>query len=387
MKRGVVPLALLAAALAAPALPALAQDLSARRGFSVEITAPENQDIVSGETTIEVDVEAREPGDVEKVEFFIDDELRFTDAERPYKMVHDFGSLPGVHVVRVVAHHRTGATVSDFIVTRSLDVRYFVDVRRVILDVSVRDEEGRLVTGLPESAFSVTEDGQPQRIIEVSPEERPILAGILIDSSGSMRDRMEIAQEAACQFIKTLRDEDRGFAVDFDEAVYLIETITPDRDALCRSVKTTKAIGGTALYDAIHAAYRVSHREEAERRALIILSDGDDTASQLELEALREEALASEVTIYAIGLDVGALTEARLALRRLTEDTGGRAFFVKKPKELAAAYQQISDELRSLYQVTYASGNEERDGRFIELEVDVAGDYDVRHRRGYYAVP
>lgn len=369
----------------------LAQDVSERRGFRIAITAPESDDILFGRTEIAVDVEARDPKNIVKVEFFVDDELLFTDAEPPYRMLHDFGTKSAVHVIRAVAHHEAGVTVSDFVVTRSLDVRYFVNVQRVVMDVSVRDENKRFVTGLPPEAFSVAENGVEQKVLEVSPEERPITVGILIDSSGSMHERMKEAQAAACEFVKRLKEGDRGFVIDFDEAVYLIQETTDEFERLCSSIRTTRAIGGTALYDAVHAAYRVIHKEPAERRALVILSDGDDTESRIDLERIREESLAAEVTIYAIGLDVGMLSEARKALGTLTEETGGRAYFVNKAEELAETYDLIAKELRSLYQVVWASSNEELDGRFIEVEMSVESDelgrLEPRHRKGYFANP
>ncbi|RMF76870.1 MAG: VWA domain-containing protein [Acidobacteria bacterium] len=369
--------------------PAAGQDLDVRRGFAVRIVEPPNEDIVSGPTKIVAEVEARDPANVVKLEFFIDDELVFTDAEPPYQLVHDFGVKAGVHVIRVVAHHRSGVTVSDFVVTRALDINYVVNVQRVVLDVAVRDRDRRLVPGLPPDAFRVFEDGREQRIIEVSPEERPILVGLLLDSSGSMRERIEDAQTAGCRFVEQLRDDDRAFVIDFDEAVYLLEETTSDRERLCASIRSTEAIGGTALYDAIHAAFRVINRIPAERKAFVILSDGEDTSSSIKFEKLREEALASEVTIYAIGLDVGA-GEARSVLRRLSDDTGGRAWFVKRSEDLEETYAKIAEELRSLYQVVYASDHD-LDGSFVRVQVQVVDaegrKLDVRHRRGYYAMP
>jgi Ca-activated chloride channel family protein len=149
-------------------------------------------------------------------------------------------------------------------------------------------------------------------------------------------------------------------------------------------------VGGTAFYDAIHAAFRVVEDSEKERRAFVLLTDGEDTESAIDLDAIKEEARASEVTIYGIGLDVG-IGEGRTALRRLARDTGGRAFFVDDAEELGGTYDEIAEELRSLYQVVYASDNETFDGRFVEVDIDVRSDehegLEARHRRGYYALP
>ncbi len=368
---------------------AAGQDLSQRRGFSVKLVEPESGGIVAGRTRIRAEVTSRREDDVVKVEFFVDDELAFVDAEPPWQVVHDFGTKPGVHVIRVVAHHRDGPTVSDFVITKSLKPQFVVNVQRVVLDVSVRDGKNRLVTGLGGNDFTVLEDGRPQKLLSVGLEERPLLVGILLDSSGSMRgERIEQAQEAACSFVKTLREEDRAFVIDFDEQVFLIQKTTHDQEELCRATRSTKAIGGTSIFDALHAAYRVIHQSPAERRALVVLTDGDDSSSSLEFEDLLLEARLADVTVYVIGLEVGAISSGRRTMSRLAETTGGRAFFVSKARDLAGTYDSIAEELRSLYQLVYASENEEMDGRFIEIEVELTtgGRLDVRHRSGYFAV-
>lgn len=374
--------------LAAACGPAFAQDLQQRRGFSVEIVSPQPREIVQGMETIRAEVEEPREGDVVEVRFEVDDEVVFVDTDPPWQVEYDFGTTQDQHVVRVVAQHRDGPTVSDFVITRTLDLKYVVNVNRVILSVSVRDDDKRPVLGLTQDDFLVEEDGEPQRLIDVEREERPLLIGVLVDSSGSMRERIEQAQEAACGFLETLREEDRVFVVDFDELVFLIEEPTNDFDSACSSIKTTEAVGGTAMFDALNAAYRVIHEPKAERRAMIVLSDGEDTESRLTFNEIEEEALLSDVTIYTIGLDVPFVSRARSELRKLAEITGGRSYFVEKARELAGTYERIAEELRTQYQITYASENETFDGRFIEIDVEVTtdDDYDVRHRKGYFAV-
>ncbi|MDH3284548.1 MAG: VWA domain-containing protein, partial [Acidobacteriota bacterium] len=324
-----------------------------------------------------------------KVEFFVDDEIVFADGEPPWQVVYDFGTKPGVHVVRVVAHHRDGPTVSDFVITKSLKPQYVINVQRVVLDVSVRDGKNRLVTGLQAEDFSVFEDDRPQELLAVGLDERPLLVGILLDSSGSMRgERIEQAQEAACEFVETLRPEDRAFVIDFDEQVFLIQQTTHDHEDLCLSTRSTQAIGGTSIYDALHAAYRVIHQADAERRALVVLTDGDDSSSTLKFDDLLLEAKLADVTVYVIGLDVGAISDGRRTMTRLSDTTGGRSFFVKRARDLVGTYEAIAEELRSLYQLVYSSDNDTMDGRFIEIDVKLTGGerHDVRHRSGYFAV-
>lgn len=344
---------------------------------------------MTGSTKIVADVTAPREQEIARVEFFIDDELIFADTEPPWQVVHDFGAGAATHVVRVVAEHRDGPTVSDFVITRSLKAEYVVNVQRVLLDVSVRDSKKRLIRGLGQSDFRVREGGVEQKVLSVSPEERPLLIGIVIDSSGSMRgERIEQAREAACAFVKTLRDEDRVFVIDFDENVYLIQQPTHDKHEACASISSTEAVGGTALRDAVNAAYRVIHQQESERRALVVLSDGEDSESHVTFDDLMLTTQLSDVTVYAIGLDVGLLGSANSELTKLSTETGGRAFFVRRARDLAGTYEAIAEELRSLYLVIYSSTRDSLDGKFVPIEVDVTGGkFDVRHRRGYYASP
>ncbi len=367
---------------------AAAQDLAPRKGFSVKITAPKSNDVLVGEVTIRAEVAVRREEDVERVDFFLDDKLLLADSEPPYQVVHNFGKSTTTHVIRVVAHHRDGPTASDFIITRAAEYQYVVNVQRVVLDVSVRDDKRRVVTGLSAGDFTVTEENRPQKVLSVSPDKRPVLVALLLDTSGSMRDRLKEAQEAACRFTATLGDADRAFVVQFDDQVTLLEDITSDRDAMCRAVRGTTAVGETELWDAIHASNRVIHESPSERRAMVLLTDGDDTGSRLTWDEIFEEARLNDVTFYAIGLDVEALSGARGRLEKLAEETGGRAFCVKKADELAGIYELIAEELRTLYQLVYASDNQVFDNRFLKIKIEVKGGakYDVAHRAGYRAV-
>lgn len=366
---------------------AQAQDLSARRGFKLKLTAPVSGEALIGETTLKAEVTARQDSDVERVDFFLDDKLLFSDNEPPYQVVHDFGRKPTAHVIKAVAVHKQGLTVSDFVVTRALDFADVVDVQRVLLNVSVRDGRGSFVGDLTAKEFEVSEDGTPQQIVSVTRETRPILAGILIDSSGSMVEQMQEAQSAACRFVETLTDADQAFVIDFDEQVTLRQAATANREQLCNSIKDTRAVGGTSLYDAVHAAFRVIRKLPLDRSALIILSDGDDTESRITLDRIVDEARRNEVSIYAIALGTGVGGTGRSALSRLSEDSGGRAYFVSKAEDLAGTYEAIANELRGLYQVVYASSHLDPDGKFRRIGVKIArnGKFDVRHRSGYFA--
>lgn len=387
MKRGWLALAL-PGLLIGMLHSASAQDLTQRKGFRVKISAPVSGEALLDEITIKAEVTARQESDVERVDFYLDDKLLFSDAEAPYQVVHDFGEKALAHVIKAVAVHREGLSVSDFVVSRALDFAAVVDVQRVVLNVSVRDGRGAAVPGLTAADFELTEDATPQTLLSVSREERPILVGILLDSSGSMRDRMKEAQTAACAFVDTLTDKDRGFVIDFDEMVTLREPAGSDRALLCASIKAAQPVGGTALYDAVHAAYRVVRDAVSDRSALVLLSDGDDTESTVTLDRIVDEARRNEVAVYAVGLGTGATATGRVALKRLADETGGRAYFIDAAAELVDTYRKIADELRGLYQLVYASKNQRQDGKFRRIGVRVKKEgekFEIKHRSGYIA--
>jgi Ca-activated chloride channel homolog len=209
---------------------------------------------------------------------------------------------------------------------------------------------------------------------------------ILIDTSGSMRDQMPQVHAAAGAFVDTLRGEDQALVIDFDDKVYLIQDLTTDKERLKEAITSTEAIGGTSLYDALHAAYRKLGTIPG-RKAIVILSDGDDTTSQFGYARMLEQAKAQGVLIYGIGLGVGRLVGRLSPLREFADATGGRAFFIRKADELAEVYQRIAEELRHQYYLTYSTNIKDWDGRWIEVKVEIARpDARVRARRGFFAV-
>jgi Ca-activated chloride channel family protein len=368
--------------LLAVATQAAAQDAERRRGFSIHIVAPVSDDFVLGRTKIEAAVTAEVPADVDRVEFLVQDKVIFVDREAPYECVHDFGEESKAWVIRAVLYHREGFSVSDVIVTRRINVASFEEVNRVILWVTVSDKSDHLVGDLTKDNFTITEDGAPQTVKDFLQEDRPITMAIVLDSSGSMRDAMPEVHQAAASFIESLRPQDKALVIDFDDKVFLLQDLTSDQALLKESVTSTEALGSTALYDALHAAFRKLRGIEG-RKAIILLTDGDDTSSQFSHKRILEEAKAQNILIYAIGLgDV-----KKSVLKEFSEMTGGRPFFVSKASQLAEVYRKIAEELRRQYYLSYSTTNKVWDGRFVKLEVKASNpDWSVRARRGYFAV-
>lgn len=270
-------------------------------------------------------------------------------------------------------------------------------VEVVSLNVTVTDSTSRYVTDLRQEDFSVFEDGAKQDLTFFNRSNLPIALSLLIDSSASMEQRMEHAQEAAIGFARRIRSQDLAQVVDFDSRVEIKLGFTNKVDELEAAIRSTSPGGSTALHNAVYislkelAKIKARNTEEVRRQAIVVLSDGEDTSSLVSFEEVLELAKRSETAIYTIGLqprETSALRgfrEAEFVLRQLAQETGGRAFFAQKIEDLKDVYAQIADELSSQYSMGYASKNTKRDGAFRRLVVQVARpNVTARTKRGYY---
>ncbi|HEV8376711.1 MAG TPA: VWA domain-containing protein [Candidatus Polarisedimenticolia bacterium] len=387
MKRayGVLFAAVLACLLMAPLR---AEEVSKRKGFEIAITAPVTGDFVFGRTEITAEVTATDPSLIEKVEFFVDDKLVFIDKEPPYACVYDFGSEPRSYVIKATARHKEGVSVTATSITRKVILNYQLQVNRVVLYATAQDGDRRFVLDLKQDDFRLVEDDKPQDILDFYVEEKPVVLCLLLDSSGSMQGRMDKVHLAADKFVESLRPDDQALVIDFDEKVFLLQDFTRDSKLLKEAIDSTAAEGGTALYDALYAAFR-KLRDRPGRKAIVILSDGEDTNSKFSYQRVLESAKTNEVLIYSIGLGVSILDVAtHSVLKTLAEETGGRSFFPGRAEELETVYQQIAQELRSQYYLTYSPKNEDWNGKWrkIRLTAPKRKDVEIRTRRGYYAV-
>jgi VWFA-related protein len=384
---------LLLASPAAPQTPGRdlpsAPQVRSRKGFAIRITNPAHNDFRFGRSAIDAEVVAADPSLVEKVEFFVDDQLVFIDTEMPYHCVYDFGNEPRSWIIQAVAYHTEGVTVTDTVILKRVVLNYAVQVNRVVLYATVREDGGdhHFVVDLQRENMVLEEDGVEQRIVDFYIEERPVTLAVILDSSGSMQAALSTVHAAASRFVEGLGEEDRALVIDFDERVFLLQSLTTNKKALQRAITSTSALGGTALYDALHASYRRIRGIEG-RKAIILLTDGDDTASKFSFKRILDEAKISDVIIYPIGLGTSVLDlDLRHVLKTLAEETGGRAYFPNKVNELEGVYEEISRELKSQYYITYEPSNTSWDGRWREIKLKAPKkDVDIRTRRGYYAV-
>ena len=271
-------------------------------------------------------------------------------------------------------------------------------VEMVSLNITVLDQQQHYLTDLESRDFTILEDGARQDITYFNRMSLPIALSLLIDTSASMEQRLTIAQDAAVGFAKKLRPQDLAQVVDFDTRVEVLQGFTADTTALETAIRNTQAGGSTAMFNALYislkelAKIRPRTEDDVHRRAVVVLSDGEDTSSLVTYDEVLDLAKRSATTIYAIGLqsrDNGlskGFKEAEYVLRQLATETGGRAFFPQRPEDLAGIYGVIADELASQYVIGYASSNQKRDGSWRRLTVQVnRTGTTARTKRGYFA--
>ena len=269
------------------------------------------------------------------------------------------------------------------------------DVGLVRLDVTVERSDGRFVTDLKESDFELLEDGRPQEISTFTREELPVSMVLLVDSSISVADRMPIAQGASARFVGGLRPDDEVRVTSFNEGVTVLQDFTSDKEALRSAIDRITAGGATALYNALYATLRGRAPQWAEgrlrRRVIVLLSDGEDTASLVWEEQVVELVRRREATVHVIALrkESDASNRSARILRLLSAESGGDVHRPDSIRDLDSVYSRIADELRSQYMVGYVSSNPSQDGSWRKIELRVKGkrDLQVRHRVGYYALP
>jgi VWFA-related protein len=274
--------------------------------------------------------------------------------------------------------------------------QYRVSVDTVSLAVSVVDAEGHLVTELPQENFQIFEDGVEQAIQFFSRGELPLRMVILIDTSGSMREKLSLAQEAAVRFVRSLKAGDQVQVVEFNDRVLTLAEFTTDFDRVEEAIRETEAMGATSLYNAIYVSLKDLHREgteELDRRSIVVLSDGNDTKSVLGFEDVKEQARKSNVVIYSISLRANAndlakdkYRNAKYELDVLARETGGVSFAPGSLDDLAGVYEQIARELKSQYSLGYVSTNAATDGAWRRLQVlSKEAGTEIRTRGGYFA--
>lgn len=305
--------------------------------------------------------------------------------------------------IRAILSYLFVASLAGGLVLAAPPPQIRVQVNLVNLFATVRDKHKAIVTGLKQDDFQVYEDGQLQEITNFSAESNlPITLGILLDTSGSEYYMLSGEKEAGSRFLgRVLRKGDLAMIMTFDTDVDLLADFTDDRGMLDRAINRAQinapsggmiaqgplpssGSGGTNFYDAVYLAAHDKLSSEAGRKAIVVLTDAEDTGSKIQLGDAIEAAQRTDTVVHI--LLVAADGGDQSVARRLTDDTGGRMIIVRSERNLEQAFDQISEELRSQYTIGYTPTNKKHDGSYRKIRVEMKNkDYSVLTRRGYYA--
>jgi len=279
-----------------------------------------------------------------------------------------------------------------------------VDVRLVNIYTTVIDSSGRYVQGLRKNDFLVEEDGRRQELAHFDHnEDTPVSVGIVLDTSGSMRTKLDTAINAVDRFVRTIHRDDDIFLMAFNNEAYLLQDFTNDRSKLRKALRYTDSAGGTALYDALEEALAKIKSGANNKRAILLVTDGQDTVSQASFAQVRQRIRESELLVYSLGIGpTGGFVRAfgpRLGgrdtvdmnvLKAFATDSGGRAYSVNddmlggRNSPFEKILDQIAEELRYQYTLGYYPAHSD-DGQFHTINVRTRYGYYVRARRGYVA--
>lgn len=268
------------------------------------------------------------------------------------------------------------------------------DTRLVVLHASVSDKKGKLLTNLDQRAFKVFENGQPQEVKIFRREDVPVSLGIIIDDSGSMMSKRARVEAAALAMVRESNPQDEVFIVNFNDEAYLDVPFTNDIHRMEQGLARIDSRGGTAMRDAVSMSLDYENKDaKKDKKVLLVVTDGDDNASNISLEKIVQRANQSDTLVYAIGLfteeEKREASKARRALNELTAATGGLAFYPKEVADVQALAVEVAHDIRNQYTIAYTPTIQELDGSYRQIKVlaDGPGKPIVRTRTGYYASP
>jgi|SRR5579871_971026 len=265
------------------------------------------------------------------------------------------------------------------------------DARLVVLNVSVIGPDGKIVNGIPKSAFSVYENDEPQQIGVFRQEDVPVSMGLVIDNSASMKEKRDRVAAAALALMKASNPQDEVFVIHFNEEPTLVQDYTSNVRQLETSLNKLQSSGETAMRDAVRMGIEhLRTKGRKDKRVLLVVTDGDDNSSIETLSHVVQASHQSDVIVYGIGLlgkeEPSAAARAKKALDELTTATGGRAWFPTDVAEIGQITPEIAHEIRNQYVVGYTPTNLAADGSFRRVRVEVSQpNVQVRTRAGYYA--
>jgi VWFA-related protein len=355
--------------------------------FAVRLLEPRAGEFYVESLRASAAVEVPEGETLDRVELYLNEDLVATLYQPPFTQPILLPQGRETNFVRAVAFLSDGNSTEDAVFINAPDYSADLKVNFVELYTTVTDRRGRPVEGLGAADFTVREDGVVQQVRRFERvRDLPIYAGILLDTSSSMLEELDDAVKGAQAFFRdVLTPKDRAAVITFNEAPHLVVRFTNDREVLAGGLAGLTAEGETALYDSlIYGLYYFSGVKG--KRALILLSDGEDVGSRYSFDEVVEYARRTGVAIYAVGIKLGSRqADVRLKLGRLASETGGLAFFIDTASGLDRVYETVEAELRSQYLLAYQSSSEGGDERFREVEVKVSTPgVEAKTIRGYY---
>ena len=273
-----------------------------------------------------------------------------------------------------------------------------VETTLVLIPVTVTDPLNRFVLGLGKEDFRIFEDGKEQKIKQLSGEDAPLSVGLLVDTSGSMGSKIDISRQAVSQFLKTMNAQDEASLIEFSDRAELMVPFTNSNDAIESKLTSVESQGLTALLDSVSVGLREMKHAKNPRKALLIISDGGDNNSRYTAAQIKDLVREADVQIYSLGVfevfPFAGLGSAEVSgprlLSELSQQTGGKAFAASNDRDLPSIASKIGIELRNQYVLAYTPENQERNGKFRQVEVKLKEPEGLpplkaRWRSGYYA--
>ncbi len=278
--------------------------------------------------------------------------------------------------------------------TAYLCAQFRADTRLVVLHASVTDRKGKLITNLNKDAFRVFENGQLQQVKIFRREDVPVSLGLIIDDSGSMSSKRSRVEAASLAMVRASNPQDEVFIVNFNDDAYLDVPFTNDMHKMEQGLARIDSRGGTAMRDAINMSLDyMKSQAKRDKKVLMVITDGNDNASNISLEKVVARSNQGDTLVYAIGLfteeERREAAKARRALNELTSATGGLAFYPKDVNDVQSLAVEIAHDIRNQYTIAYSPNIQALDGSYrqIKVTVDAPGKPMVRTRSGYYATP
>lgn len=374
----------LGAILTAVAAAAAAVVLVHAQDAELRILSPGDEAYLTGPTLLRARVTP--PSAVAGITFFVDGRQVCALTREPFECDFDAGPSISEHQVRAVAALRGGGRLVQTVRTKGIGYNEKVNVEVVQVTVTVSDNRGKFIAGLPQSAFHVFEDNRAQTISHFASEDVPLELLVAIDISGSMMPAMAKVKKAVKDFLAEVPPQDQVTLLGFNDSIFTLTRKATDQAERARAVDRLAPWGSTALYDAILRGVEMLGRQTG-RKALVVFSDGEDQGSHSTLADVERRLQTTDVTLYMIAQGRGITLEPlKKVMERLVLPTGGRALFSDSIDELHSAFGDLLAELSNQYLLGYSSNNTTtREDGWRRIRVDVDGHHEVRARQGYRA--